>query len=471
MEGRDIVMTAVFESGGQRLGFEDRRNFSTTAQDGDVLLPQATAQMLGDGGQAAHPGQARSLKALAGIAFLAFIGGVILNLMPCVLPVLSLKFLSIISHGGSARGNVRAGFLFAAAGIVFSFLVLAAVVILFRLGGTTLGWGVQFQQPAFLCFLIVVLTFFGASLWGIFDIPLPRFVAASLPTTHDHEPTLLGHFMTGMLAALLATPCTAPFVGTAVGFAMAGSTLDILVVFTAMGLGLASPYLLVTVFPGLVRFLPRPGAWMIAVKKILALALFAAAVWLLAVMGVIAGLMTAGAIAGLMAGLVLLLARKRHITDPTRAALSTMAIPLLVIAAFTLSLRDLPETEQARAAIPAAGKDSAWIAFDAARIPSLIAAGNIVLVDVTADWCLTCKANKKFVINSQDVQKALAEKKVVLMMADWTKPSQQIEDYLQSFNRFGIPFNVVYGPKARDGIVLPELLTQQAVLAALAKAR
>ena len=342
------------------------------------------------------------------LLFFAFLGGLILNLMPCVLPVLSLKVLSVVSHGGKEnRMTIFGNFMASAAGIIFSFLVMALSLIGFKAAGTTIGWGIQFQHPAFLVFLIVTLLIFASSMWGFFDIPLPRFIAKNIPAKHEHEPTLLGHFLTGAFATLLATPCTAPFLGTAVGFALARGAFEILTIFSFLGLGLAFPYVLLAVSPGIFKYMPRPGRWMVTLKKILSLALAVTALWLANVLFTVT-------------------------TTPTL--------------------------------------DEGWQTFDAALIAPAVAEGKVVVVDVTADWCLTCKANKRLVMEQKDVAEALAGPEILKLQADWTHRDEAVAAYLKSFGKYGIPFNVIYGPAAPEGIVLPELLTKRAVRDALAAA-
>jgi len=343
------------------------------------------------------------------ILLAALIGGLILNLMPCVLPVLSLKVLSVVSHGGKdSRAVIFKNFMASAAGIIFSFWVIAAGLVLLKSAGETIGWGIQFQNPAFLIFLLVVVLLFAANMWGLFDIPLPRFIARhATGRKGDDEPTLLGHFLTGAFATLLATPCTAPFLGTAIGFALARGAFEIFTIFTFLGIGLALPYILLAVSPRVFKYMPKPGKWMVSLKKILALALVATAFWL---------------------GSILL---------------SITATPAL---------------------------DAGWEKFDIARIAPEVEAGHTVIVDVTADWCLTCKANKRFVLETRDVMEALSAENIIRLQADWTQRDADIAAYLQSFGKYGIPFNVVYGPAAPQGIVLPELLTRDAVLGALTEA-
>ncbi|WP_429646636.1 protein-disulfide reductase DsbD family protein [Skermanella aerolata] len=424
-------------------------------------------------GGAAGAGLAGTLGLIAILGF-ALIGGLLLNLMPCVLPVLSLKLLSVVGHGGSAPRDIRAGFLASAAGILFSFMVLAGAAIALKLTGSAVGWGIQFQQPLFLVFMVVLVTGFAANLWGLFEIPLPRAIAdAALGGHHggghhgggQHSTSLGGHFATGALATLLATPCSAPFLGTAVGFALARGPLEILAVFAALGLGLALPYLLVAAFPALAARLPRPGRWMLVLRRILGGTLALTGVWLLTVLAVQVSPAAALAVGALMATLVLVLAIRKRLPGRARVAGGALAA-VLALAAFGLPMALDRHASQAAAAI-----DGRWTPFDKAAIREQVAAGRTVFVDVTADWCITCQANKKLVLTRGTVAERLFGSGIVPMRADWTRPDDRISSYLAEHGRYGIPFNIVYGPGAPDGVALPELLTEAAVLAALDRAR
>ncbi len=413
------------------------------------------------------------LGALAGILGLALLGGLILNLMPCVLPVLSIKLLSVVQQGGRERTAVRASFLATAAGIVFSFLVLAGIAVALKQAGLAVGWGIQFQQPLFLSALALIMALFAYNLLGFFEVPLPDFVgrlAARGAGAGDHH-GLWGNFATGALATLLATPCSAPFLGSSVGFALARGPVEIFLIFAALGLGLALPYLLVAAAPRLVAWLPRPGAWMVALRRILGLLLAGTAVWLLTVLAVQLGIGAALLTGGLLAGLGFVLwARPRVLAEAARGqrlAASALAT-LLAVAAFALPA-GLPGARQ-----PAAGPESVealgWRPLDAAAIGGLVAQGQVIFVDVTADWCITCQVNKKLVLTADTVGTRLQAPGIVRMRGDWTLPSEAISDYLAGFGRYGIPFNAVYGPGAPQGLALPEILTEEAVLAALARA-
>ncbi len=391
------------------------------------------------------------------ILLLAIIGGLILNLMPCVLPVLSLKLLGLVQHGGGNTRAARAGFLASAAGIIASFLVLAGALASLKIGGMVVGWGIQFQQPWFLTSMAALITLFACNLWGFFEVRLPQTIF-DFSVRAGNTNGLGGHFLQGSFAALLATPCSAPFLGTAVGFALAGGTADILLVFTALGLGMALPYLLIAVFPKTATWLPKPGPWMIKLKIVLGFALVAAGAWILTVLAGTTSATGAWIIAGLMAasGGVLYWAHKIVHAGVKLSAPALLATFLIA----TTTPNWLPQSTTSGGKID----NTIWEPFDEAAIPKLLAGGKTVYVDVTADWCITCLVNKGMVLGDQQVNDLLSSRKIIAMQADWTKPSDVISQYLAKHGRYGIPFNIVYGPKKPDGVVLPELLSARIVL-------
>jgi len=423
-------------------------------------------------GAPAGPGTV-DLRTLVALLGLAMLGGLILNLMPCVLPVLSLKLLSVVKHGGAARADVRNGFLASAAGILTSFLVLAGAAIGLKALGLTVGWGIQFQQPLFLGAMTVLVSLFACNLFGFFEIALPRRVqdlaSLGMPgSAGGSHSGLLGHFATGAFATLLATPCTAPFLGTAVGFALARGPAEILLIFAFLGLGLALPYLLIAALPMLATWLPRPGPWMITLRRILGVALAGTAVWLLSVLATQVGTGPTLAVAGLLIALAAVLRfrpgrRDYRFATPALAGLLALAAALLPGA--------LDEHTAMRSGAPSPEVVSAgWQPLDIARIPALVAEGKTVFVDVTADWCLTCQVNKKLVLDDDPVRGRLAGPGVVTMRGDWTLPNDGIAQYLEGFGRYGIPFDAVYGPGLPQGEALPELLSDDSVLDALERA-
>ena len=402
------------------------------------------------------------LGQLAWIAALGVLGGLILNVMPCVLPVLSIKLSSALKNHGAHPGRVRRGFLVSALGVLAFMWGLAALTLAARGLGMSVGWGLQFQNPVFLALMIVILVIFAANLLGLFEITLPWRLQSRLSHA-DHAPGYAGDFATGAFAAVLATPCSAPFLGTAIAFALAGRAVDVLVIFTAMGIGLALPYLLVAARPTMIGRLPKPGRWMVVVKMVLGGLLALTALWLFWVLDGVAGPWAVLSVAALMALAVGLLTLRLPGLAPW---LRTTGLGLTVVAALVVpALTPAPAPRQAPG-----GATADWQPFERAEIASHVAAGRTVFVDVTADWCLTCKANKAMVLDRDPVNAALADDGVVAMRADWTRPDEGISRYLASFDRYGIPFNAVYGPGAPDGIALPELLGAQGVLDALDQA-
>ena len=392
------------------------------------------------------------LPTLAAMLGLALLGGLILNLMPCVLPVVALKLLAALPDRSHDAAAVRRGLLATAAGVMLSFLVLALASVGLKAAGVAVGWGVQFQDPRFLVFLTVVLALFACDLWGFFELPVPRLVAARA------ERGALGNLATGAFATLLATPCSAPFLGTAIGFALAAGPREIVAIFLALGLGMASPYLLVAAVPPLARRLPRPGKWMIHLRRALGFLLAGSAAWLVAVLGAEIG--TAGGAGRLGADDL----RRRRAGPLARSR--------------TALVRPSRSRWRPRCWCPSSRRRRVRPRRRAAR------GGNSTLPR-SAAWCATARScwstsppigasparsNERLVLDSGPVRAALARPQVVAMRADWTRPDAAIAAYLNRFGRYGIPFNAVYGPAAPGGIALPELLTQNTVTAALAEA-
>ncbi|MCH1376789.1 MAG: thioredoxin family protein [Alphaproteobacteria bacterium] len=399
----------------------------------------------------------------------AFLGGLILNLMPCVLPVLAIKLAAIIEASGQSRGFVRLRFGAGAMGILSSFAILAAGLAALRLAGGQIGWGIQFQSPVFLAIMLLVLGLFTLNMLDRFFLPIPAFLQASFRgdgqntngqnTNQQARPAILfGDFMAGMLATLLATPCSAPFVGSAVTVALTGDMAQLFAVFMAMGAGLAAPWGLVVLFPALVGFLPRPGHWMVWLKRGLAGLLIATMIWLGWLLQTIQGGPAALLLLGLI-GFVLL------------AILCRQKIGILLAGAGLFAgLAFLP----APAIVAPQANGLVWQVWSNDASAAARAEGKLVFVDVTADWCITCKANKALVLETAPIAPMLAalvdDGKLVMLKADWTRPDPRIAAFLASHDRFGIPFNIIYGPKAPEGVLLGELLRADMVENALIKA-
>lgn len=399
-----------------------------------------------------------SFLALLGMALL---GGFILNFMPCVLPVLSLKIMSLIKHSKKTEKNhVKQGFLTTGLGIITSFLLLAAFTLILKESGEAFGWGIHFQNPHFLLFVFLVLVAFTASLWGVFEVDLPAGLGTWL-VTHEGKGRVKD-FLGGVFATLLATPCSAPFLGTALSFALTRSPQDIFLVFFCLGLGFAMPYFLVAALPPHLIRLPAPGVWMLKVQKILGGFLAATALWIGWILSFHLPLWAIGT-SLILVLLGLSLFWIKHHKRPT-LKVWLLATPFF-IAAWAMSWNAPFDTspEEKR-------RGDMWGSFEESEISSRIKEGKVVFIDATAEWCVTCAVNKRLVLESPAIAALLKDPNVVIMRADWTKQDAAITSFLQRYGRYGIPFNIVFGPQAPEGIVLPEILTINAVQNAFRKA-
>jgi thiol:disulfide interchange protein len=386
---------------------------------------------------------------------LAFLGGVILNLMPCVFPVLFLKGLSLVHSSGEERGRQRAHGLVYTAGIVFSFWVIVAALLILRAGGRELGWGFQLQSPGFVAVLASLVFFLGLSLAGQFEIGLSLTSAGG---ELAQKPGLTGSFFTGVLATVVATPCMAPLMGAAVGFALAQPAWVTFLVFTALGLGLALPYLLLTMQPQWTSVLPRPGAWMEVLKQAVSIPLFGTAIWLTWVYAQLYPHNGINQVVGLLiCFLILAIAGWALGRWPAKWG-STIAAVLLIALALAFPLRKITiET-------------MIWQPYTDANFVAARATGQPVFIDFTAAWCLSCQVNERLVLKSDDVEKALLKNHVQLLKADWTQYDPNITRELTTLGRSGVPTYVIYPPgKVSNPDVLPELLTKGAVLTAIEK--
>ncbi|HWA81575.1 MAG TPA: protein-disulfide reductase DsbD domain-containing protein [Acetobacteraceae bacterium] len=397
---------------------------------------------------------------------LAFLGGLLLNVMPCVLPVLALKLMGLVALAGVERRAARRELLASAGGVLAGFAVLASALIGLKAVGASIGWGIQFQEPWFLAAMTMVMVLFAADLWGWITITTPRGLAAlAIAGRRRH----LGALLTGAFATLLATSCSAPFVGTAVGFALARGPMSILAIFLAMGLGLSLPYLLGAAAPRLIIFLPRPGPWMVRLARLFGVFLLGTALWLLLVLFQVGGTSTA-LMVGVLAALLLGTLGWRHRLGGRREGLRRIAtVAASGLAAAAILAAELGAAGAGTAA-PRAEAASAWHPFTQEALAQGLAEGKRVVIDVTAAWCLICQVNAATVLDRAPVAGALAAPDILLLRADWTRPDPAITRYLQSFGRYGVPLDVVYGPASPAGIVLPDLLTSGDVLRALDRA-
>ena len=410
----------------------------------------------------------------AGIAlllFFAFVGGIILNLMPCVLPVLSLKLFSLIKQAGESRGRLLTLGGATTAGILVSFWPLAAVVAAVKEGGGSAGWGMQFQSAGFIAFMVVILTAFAMSFFGVFEIWLPWSTTTKMDSA-GQKSGLAGAFFTGALLVLLSTPCSAPFLGTAMGFAFAQTTPILFLFFTAAGLGLALPYMLVSVFPGVLKVFPKPGVWMVHLQRVMGVLLLASVGWLFWIVNEQAGvtgveLFAAVAIASIACSVLL-----GRFAKPGTAFIREVAVVILSsVALFSIWFAGIaPEYERAAIATFDARMqqqmtDDGWFRYSPALIEEFAKAKRTVFIDVTADWCLTCKANEAAVLEDEDFVRAMDSLNVALVKADWTRETPEVNALLQSMEKSGVPAYAIYPTgDASKQIVLPELLTVEGIV-------
>jgi suppressor for copper-sensitivity B len=434
-----------------------------------ALLGQALSIVISDSGTAQ---QARvevsdvlpvmpSKLPLGSAILLALLGGLILNLMPCVLPVLAMKLGSVLQLENRERSVVRRQFLASASGIIVSFWALAGLMTALRLSQQAVGWGIQFQSPWFIGLMVLVTGLFSANLFGFFSIGLGSNTTTRLATAGGNGRG--GHFWQGVFATLLATPCSAPFLGTALAFALAAPLSDLWMVFTALGVGMSLPWLLIAAFPAVARLLPKPGPWMNRLRVILGLMMLVSSLWLISLLAVHAGIVIALILAGALLITLCVLAGVHY---GRRIFLNWSSILLLLIGvAFTVAMLNgdhgrLPMKDNVH-----------WQPLSEQAITQALSENKRVFVDVTADWCITCKVNKYNVLLRDDVQKALNAPDMVALRGDWTTRSSSISQFLQKRGIVAVPFNQIYGPDLPDGEILSPLLDRKTVLKTLDNAK
>ena len=398
---------------------------------------------------------------------LALIGGMILNLMPCVFPVLAIKVMGFAQHAHDRRVRMASGVAYTA-GVVLSFMALGGLMLILRAGGEALGWGFQLQSPAVVAVLAALFTLIGLNLMGVFEFA--NVLPSSLATLQAKNPQI-DALLSGVLAVAIASPCTAPFMGASLGFALGLPAWQALAIFAFLGMGMALPYLAASLIPAVARWLPRPGAWMDVFKKAMAFPMFATVAWLVWVLGQQSGIDGAGALLVLLVGLGMLVwALSLH--GRTRLVIATISIASL--AGFTwvagpFITQNLPDnTPSANSGTNTNTNTSGWQAWEPGKVDQLLAAGQPAFVDFTAAWCVTCQLNKKTTLNNAQVLADFKAKKVQLLRADWTRRDPAITQALAALGRQGVPVYVLYSPTSAP-VVMSEILSPAQVQAAVAK--
>lgn len=395
-------------------------------------------------GSTAVAAEANNLTLVAALVFAA-VGGIILNLMPCVFPVLSLKAMHLAQYGSDQRHARMHGWIYTA-GVVLSFMAVAVVLLVIRQLGFWVGWGYQLQSPYFVGFLILLFFFLALAMSGYVEVG-QRLMGTGQTLTQKPGPA--GTFFTGVLATLVATPCTAPFMGTAIGFALLQPAGTGLLIFATMGFGMALPLLLVTYIPGLARRLPKPGPWMLVFRQAMAFVLFATALWLLWVLVELKGaneLLTAGL------GLILLSVSLWPALNvqPGNSTFGVVAKRALRIGAMVLAFVLVLDQREQR---------ELWEPYDADLLSSYRSLNEPVFLDVTAAWCITCKVNERVALSGDAFESLVEEKGIRLIKADWTNPSPEVDGLIASFDREGIPLYAYFPPGGGEPELLPQILT------------
>jgi thiol:disulfide interchange protein/DsbC/DsbD-like thiol-disulfide interchange protein len=419
-------------------------------------------------GPAGNPGKIAALIStpndLPKLLLFGFLGGFILNLMPCVLPVISLKIFGFIQHASDSRARILGNGLAFTAGIFAWFVGLALLMIAVKSTGREITWAFQFTNPYFVVAMSAVVLVFALNLFGVFEITLPAAATTGLLGWSARE-GYAGSFFQGVFATVLATPCTAPYLGTALGFAFAQSAAVILLMFVAIAAGMSAPYLLLSAQPAWLRFVPRPGPWMVRVKQFMGFLLLATLLFLLWVIGVARGIDAAIWVSAFLLALSIACWMRGSFSLPTasRAQRSLVLVLMLVLVLGSGFYFIGQKFSSSKTTSSLTTGD--WIPFSPERLQTELAAGRTVFIDFTAAWCITCKFNEASVLESAAVKAAFERYRVVKMKADWTNADPVITKTLKQFGRVGVPLYVLY-PAAtpNEPIVMPELLTQSLVL-------
>lgn len=388
------------------------------------------------------------------ILAIAFLGGFILNLMPCVLPVISLKILSLVKAKEASHKTTKFHLIAISLGILSSFIAIGISMGILKSAGKYAGLGFNFQQPGFITILALILTFFASSIRGHINIDIPQTMKHAL-ASHSSESKIAGSFLSGAFATILATPCTAPLIGTAISFALAYGFKEIILIFGCMGLGMALPFIIFATFPAMLKLIPKPGRWFETFKKALEIIIYLTVIWLI---WVISNQLSKMAAITLFL-LCVLLKFSAEVRINKIHGRANLLLKIILISAVSYCAFIIPPSISSFSIRSEKFIESHWEKFDIAKLDKYISDDKVILVDVTADWCITCKYNKAFVLDANHTIAFSKKHNVILMRADYTNHSKEIENFLRLHERRGIPFNVVFSKKHPEGIVLPTMLS------------
>ncbi|MFT4813617.1 MAG: thiol:disulfide interchange protein [Paracoccaceae bacterium] len=455
LENPELFGVLVLEDeAGNRASFE----FKDPAANANstTIMPLAAAI------NGAGSGDGSGTTGLLGYMLFAMLGGLILNLMPCVFPVLSLKAMSFANSAGESRSHIRKDGLVYTAGVVLAFVALASVLIALRAGGERIGWGFQLQQPWFLAFIVYLFFMMALSMSGVFEIGTNMMGAGGdLAQSKGYK----GSFFTGVFATIVATPCTAPFMGPALGFALSQPWLSAMLVFVSLGVGMALPILVLSFVPAFANMMPRPGAWMVTFKELMAFPLYAAAIYFLFALGMQVGVigMSVVLIACVIMAFGAWLYQKRFTVGPLwRIANSGIAMACFVFAIYIMQSSYMQPVAAGPLSIDADGQVAGenYEVFSAARLAELQAQGKPVFINMTAAWCITCLANEQTTLSTDTVKESLSANNITYLKGDWTNEDPEITEMLEHFKRPSVPLYVLYsGDPNAEPVILPQILT------------
>ncbi len=474
-ESADVELTLPLATAGSAPAPINGELFTGLAPGESITVPASGTGRVLDGQIEVESSQGSAMGLLAALAF-AFVGGLILNLMPCVLPVISLKIMSFVHQSGQQPARIFMHGVWYTLGTLASFAALALAIVALRGAGMMVGWGFQFQSPLFLVLLSTIVLSMSLSMFGLFYLNIRTGQGLSGLSA---QKGYAGSFFTGVLATVLATPCSAPFLGTAIGFAFAQPALVILAIFTTIGLGLSAPYLVLSARPNWLKRLPKPGAWMETFKQTMGFLMLGSVVWLVSI---IAQQVGAAAIGSILAYLLIVSFAAflwSNLAGPLaslrRRRTVALCLAALVGVAFLTLVKPVTDAAGTQNQSPTSGNATAqqveFQPFSRSELDKQLAAGKVVFVDFTARWCLTCQVNEARAINTAAVKEAIARLEVVAIKADWTNPNEEIARLLAQLGRSSVPTYVIFpaDPNAKP-ILLSELISEQELIDALERA-